>query len=405
MKKGYLSQYFEGVAAKRLSAVEANPKRSNQHEFNGVRALKELLGEERLTDCPARFIWLGDEDEGVSEQAFVTWYDSRENHPERSEYRLYFRGNRVMELAEEGDLLLVAKRPGGELTIIVGARGSTVENQLLWLFGIPANIGSGFEFRDFGNGGDVPVDFPVRFVLEELDVEIEEPEAGQFDELLKRFGGVFPTTAEFSAFARETLPDVVAPDDPDAALLAWMEQEERLFRQLERHIVSDRLKEGFWSEGGADVDGFISFSLSVHNRRKSRTGYALENHLEELFRAFGIRYERHGVTENNSKPDFLFPGAREYHDAAFPEGRLTMLGVKSTCKDRWRQVLAEAARIPEKHLLTLEPGISENQTREMKANKLGLVLPEQLHGTYSEAQRAWLLSVEDFIGIVRARQA
>lgn len=45
MKKGFLSEYFEGVVAKRLSAVEANPGKSNQHEFNGVMALKQLLGE------------------------------------------------------------------------------------------------------------------------------------------------------------------------------------------------------------------------------------------------------------------------------------------------------------------------------------------------------------------------
>lgn len=46
----------------------------------------------------------------------------------------------------------------------------------------------------------------------------------------------------------------------------------------------------------------------------------------------------------------------------------TMLGVKSTCKDRWRQVLSEAKRIDNKHLATLEPGISENQTAEMQAH-------------------------------------
>ena len=42
-----------------------------------------------------------------------------------------------------------------------------------------------------------------------------------------------------------------------------------------------------------------------------------------------------------------------------------MLGAKSTCKDRWRQVLAEDEKISRKHLLTLEPGISEPQTHQM----------------------------------------
>jgi hypothetical protein len=65
MKKGFLSEYFDGVVAKRLSGVESNPDQSHQHEFNGVKPLKKLLGEERLTDCPTRFVWLGDENEIV----------------------------------------------------------------------------------------------------------------------------------------------------------------------------------------------------------------------------------------------------------------------------------------------------------------------------------------------------
>ena len=36
MKQGYLSQYFKGIAAKVLSAVEADYAKSNQHEFNFI---------------------------------------------------------------------------------------------------------------------------------------------------------------------------------------------------------------------------------------------------------------------------------------------------------------------------------------------------------------------------------
>lgn len=46
-------------------------------------------------------------------------------------------------------------------------------------------------------------------------------------------------------------------DDPDAALLEWMNREEILFRTLERHIVADRLLQGFAN----DVDGFLSYSF------------------------------------------------------------------------------------------------------------------------------------------------
>lgn len=404
MKKGFLSEHFEGVVAKRLSAVEANPNRSNQHEFNGVSELKQLLGEERLTNCPTRFLWLGEENEGLSEDSFVTWYDARKNHPTRSEFRLYFKSNPVMELAGAGDLLIIAKRTGNALMIIVVPDGSTVENQLLWLFGIASPAGTRYEYRDYEDESDTRIDFAARFILDELGIEFEEPEADRLDGLLERFGGIFPTTAVFSAFARKTLSGVNPLDGPDEALLAWMDWEEKLFRRLERHIVAERLRAGFAGADDVDVDGFVTFSLSVHNRRKSRIGLALENNLEEIFRAHNVRYSRGAVTENNAKPDFLFPGITEYRNGSFPEARLSMLGVKSTCKDRWRQVLSEASRINDKHLFTLEPGISENQTSEMAANRLQLVLPKGLHESYRESQKGWLMDLDGFIRLIRERQ-
>jgi hypothetical protein len=182
--------------------------------------------------------------------------------------------------------------------------------------------------------------------------------------------------------------------------MAWMEREEILFRTLERHLIADRLAKGF----NDDVDNFISFSLSVQNRRKSRVGLALENHLELLFKECGIRYSRAAVTENKLKPDFIFPGQVEYHNPEFNPLKLTMLGVKSTCKDRWRQVLAEADRIKLKHLLTLEAAISTNQTDEMWAKDLQLVLPRSLHETYTDIQREWLMDVSAFATLVRERQ-
>ncbi|EBO9763168.1 hypothetical protein S818_22470 [Salmonella enterica] len=104
---------------------------------------------------------------------------------------------------------------------------------------------------------------------------------------------------------------------------------------------------------------------SALQHRKSRAGSALKNQLEQVFTDHGVTYTRTGVTENNLKPYFMFPGISHYHDSEFPRARLTMLTYKSTCKNRWRQILNEVARIPDKHLLTLEPSISENQTNEI----------------------------------------
>lgn len=173
---------------------------------------------------------------------------------------------------------------------------------------------------------------------------------------------------------------------------------------MEHHAVVQCLQDGFWTGEVADVDGFINFSLSIQNRRKARAGYALEHHLEEIFHAFELNYKRQAITESNSRPDFLFPGASEYYNTNFPEVGLSMLGVKSTCKNRWRQVLSEAARIPDKHLLTLEPGISETQTSETQANRLQLILPCERYRTYTKVQQAWLMDTQEFINLINEQQ-
>lgn len=403
MKKGFLSQYFEGVAIKRLSAVETSTAISNQHEFNGSRPLKTLFGRERIS-YDARFLWLAGENEGFSCESNITWYDSREAHPTRSEYRLYFKSNDVMDQAIAGDMLILAKRSNGEIFMVLVPSGSTLESQILWLFGVD-QIDFDFNFQSIEDGHNPEVDYAVRYILEEMGIEVADPDGSFLDGILEPyFDGGFPRTAVFSDLARNSLKNVSPYEEPDETLLKWIEQEEKLFKRLERHFVSRRLEEGFSGDGATDVEGFIQFSLSVHNRRKSRVGYALENHMEEIFKAHNLTYSRTQMTENKSKPDFLFPHISNYHDLNFPESRLTMLGVKSTCKDRWRQVLAEANRINNKHLFTLEPGISENQTDEMQANHLQLILPQRLHVTYRPSQQSWLMDLNSFIQIAKARQ-
>lgn len=410
MKKGYLSQYFVGVAIKTLSAVEADVIRSNQHEFNGVEGLRDILGEPHGKErYEAKFLYLTDhDDEPVIEDGFLTWYDARqkarlERGVMRWEYRLYFPTNLVSQCAAEGDLLVIAKRPDNTLLAVVAEMGTTIEKQIRWLFGFYDAAHPGFSVKAELETEQDRIGFAARVVLEQIGVETEEEAPNYLDQMLEKFGGVFPKTLEFSAYARSTLQDVSALDSPDAALLAWLEREEVLFRTLEKHLLGEKLR-NLSRSGIDDPEPFLKLMQSALQRRKSRAGSALENHLELVFSAHGVTYTRTGVTENRLKPDFIFPGISHYHDPAFPPARLTMLASKTTSKDRWRQILNEAARIPDKHLITLEPSISENQTKEMQSERVQLVIPAQIHETYTAAQRTWLIDVEAFLSIVRERQ-
>ena len=176
-----------------------------------------------------------------------------------------------------------------------------------------------------------------------------------------------------------------------------------MFRRLERRIVSVRIEQGFVSADGVDVDGFLSYSLGVQNRRKSRMGQSFEHHLAAVFDACSISFVKGGKTERNNKPDFLFPEQAAYFDPAFPANRLSMLAAKSVCKERWRQILPEADRIARKHLVTLEPGISAAQTDQMQSHDVQLVVPIPLQSSYTQGQGKWLWSVEQFVWHVRQK--
>ena len=211
--------------------------------------------------------------------------------------------------------------------------------------------------------------------------------------MIQKFGATFPTTKVFSKFARDTLQQKISVvEDPDGALGARMSYEEDLFKAMESSIVKEQLIKGF-----AEVDQFIKYSLSVQNRRKSRVCHALENHLSAVFDANLIKYSRGCRTENNSKPDFIFPGADEYHNPAIGSPPLKMLGAKTTCKDRWRQVLSEAQKIPNKHLFTLETALTANQLHEMHSSSLTIVSTPEVLLTYPVASSGWTMTLRQLI--------
>lgn len=403
MKAGYLSQYFTGVAAKILTAVETDGFTSNQHEFNGVSPLKKIFGAPiGKVKLEAKFLYLNDsDDEPVVDEGFLTWYDAREKHPTRSECRLYFPTTTVSMCAAPGDLLVIAQTPEKKVLTIICEQESTIANQVKWLFGLSDSEHPGFSVRGELESEQDKIAFASSIILEQLGIELKETAETYLDDMREKFGEQFPKTSVFSEYARSTVSGVDSINDPDGTLIAWVEREEILFRTFEKHIIAERLNNGF---GEDMVDDFIAFSLSVQNRRKSRVGYALEHHIEQILLDNGITCSRTKVTENKSKPDFIFPSIEHYNDENFDTNLLTMLGSKSTCKDRWRQVLSEADRIEHKHLLTLQAAISENQTNEMKERHLQLVVPRPLHYTYSFEQQQWLMDLKSFINLVRERQ-
>lgn len=391
-----LSSAFIAIAHKELVRVDLPDWGSNQHEINGVRSLRDLFQDDEYQG-PVTWSYFKDGDEPVSEEGELTFYDARKHNPLRSaEWRLYYTGH-FLYRADPGDVLILARAEAGRLYALVFQAESGWLRSARMLFAIE-DSDDDLQLVSGDVLEQLELELVGQLILEELGIDIPIPsEADDESLIIQQFGKCFPSTKEMSDFARVLVN--AESMDADDKLVAWLSREEDLFRALEKVIVQEKLDIGF-----KDVDDFISYSLSIHNRRKARMGYALQNHLAALFDANGLRYDSQATTEGRKKPDFLFPGKKEYHDLTFSTGLLVMLGAKSTCKDRWRQILTEADRIRVKHLCTLEQGISVEQTNEMRNAEVKLVIPSAVHTTYTTGQLKDVLTVEGFIEHVTSKQ-
>ena len=397
-----LSHYFTGIAAKRLSQSEIN---SNQHELNGTVLLRDILGENLTKNIIGKMVYLSDnEDEIISNDCTFSWYDARINNPKRpAEYRLYYSDNEIVSKnASTDDLVLICFTPANEIIVFIAPKESTIESQLLSLLKIN-EVGRTVNITN-DQIAEIDLDFVNKHILSYIGIEVTEPvtdEATKYlDKMIAEFGSAFPTTTAFSAYARGTFEEneIDVINNPDEALMLWWNREGELMELFENHILQPLLDGGFENK-----EAFLKTALSVVNRRKSRAGHSLENHLKVIFETHGLDFTKGGKTEGNSKPDYLFPNIEAYHDETFDVAKLTLLGVKTTAKDRWRQVLAEGAKILNKHLITLEPAISIAQTTEMTNNDLTLVIPTPVQEKYKPEQLEYIISLKQFIEIVKAK--
>lgn len=231
----------------------------------------------------------------------------------------------------------------------------------------------------------------------------EKREEVEMDKFINGLTVDFPTSEEMSSAARN-IQNIVYDhkeliiSNPDKKLIDWTETEYRLFRALEYARYGEMITHGFSS-----VDEFISTANEVLNRRKSRAGKSLEHHLAALFEGNDIKFTAQAVTEGNKKPDFIFPSQADYHNKDFPTDKIISLAAKTTCKDRWRQVINEADRLrgKNKYLCTLQQGISSAQMDEMAAEKVILVVPQPYIASFPREKRNNIWSIGQFISFVR----
>ena len=372
----------KGAFCRFLSANDTHATGAHQYGFLlPIAAYPIIFNQDKVKgenkDKTVKIRWQND----LETDSRLTYYGKAKN-----ELRITRFGNDFPFFAEEhvGDLLIIAKQTDDDYEGYVLSSEDDIDTFML----------------HFNLSADRPNQI--------IDVSNKQCESKTLqtaiDEAIKDLND-FPQTSEMGRMAQELfnklhkINNERVCESPDKILLNWYDTELSMFRSLEEKVYHPIYTQPF-----ADCQSLIEFSNKILNRRKSRAGKSLEHHLSAIFTAEKLIFEEQVITENNKKPDFLFPNGICYHNFEFPAEDLTILGAKTTCKDRWRQVINEADRVDERFLFTLQQGISKNQLKEMADENVKLVVPESHVESYPEEYRESLNTLNGFIEIVKEKQ-
>ncbi len=332
------------------------------------------LQENSILKKNAKVKW---QDDFCTDSCF-TWYKSK------NELRItkFGRGFPFLRPEYTGALLVLTKQDGSEYEAFI----LNIEDDIL-------------QFLDAF--GLTPVETNRLIEINKVDPDIRERQV--IDSFINNLTTDFPTSVEMAQAARTIQCKIdhnqeLVKNNPDEILLNWTEMEYKLFKALEHTRYGGTVAKGFKS-----VDDFIILANQVLNRRKSRAGKSLEHHLSAIFDGNEIRYTSQAVTEGNKRPDFIFPSIEDYHNMLFSVEKLCTLAAKTTCKDRWRQVLNEADRLRDqnKYLCTMQQGISSAQMDEMHAERVILVVPKRYIFTYPKDKQDRIWTIEKFVQYIR----
>lgn len=363
------------IAFKRLVPVEIDAGTSNQHELHADQLRRQLGFPPGRTSGVMTVALYQDDGPGSTlvDSGRFTLYDAREANPTRSEYRLYY-DHALFEAAQAGDLLVLS-RSGDGLFAVIARSGTRVEAELMRL--LTGGDVSALERFRYVDPAPLPANDSVA-VAEALaptpvtSSDYPDAVAAEIDRIVAVEGAI-PPTRRMAALAWEAMDRVHGPLSVDLRLFHGLEAESAIYFEAERRLESGRLMA--LQAAGGDLGDITALVMRMLQARRSRRGQSLQHHFSGVLRDEEIPFAAQCETERGERPDFLIPGCDQYRDADYPAARLRLVGCKTTARERWRQLLNEAARIPEKCLLTVDEDLSAATVAAMQAAGVQVFLP------------------------------
>ena len=122
--------------------------------------------------------------------------------------------------------------------------------------------------------------------------------------------------------------------------------------------------------------------LSASQQRKSRAGYSFEHQIEAMLAAGAVPFEKQVVMDAKKRPDFILPSLARFTKPVPGTANGLILSVKTTLRERWKQVQREMAG-GDLFLATVDESIAANAIEDMASLGIVLVVPETLRESRS----------------------
>jgi EcoRII C terminal len=399
------------VAAKLLSLVEVSAEASNQHEFNAGLLRKALHLPESRTAGRLDITYVTDDyADAEGESCRYTMSNVRLDNPHRDEYHMYYSSRRLQQLARAGDILVLTR--SGDSTDLRALIVRTATELAAQVQGLLADDGVEVTSRFKAISARVRGSAAATFfgaAAESSTIPSAEDflKFAQKDFVKRALASGNIPSGKLMATEAGTMVDrmEMRPLDADLFLQWRLDAETTLFQHLE-NTIGQRELDALNRLGSLDFGDVAKLVLKRLQARRSRRGQSLQNHLAALLDLERIPYKEQCRTEHGERPDFIVPGCDQYRDAAFPAARLRMIACKSILRERWDQMLNEAARIPEKYLLTLDLGITDATIADVRRNEIRLFIPAPVcEAAYRHhVNRREIESVADLVKRLRKSQ-
>ena len=254
---------------------------------------------------------------------------------------------------------------------------------------------------------DDDLDLEDAALLDLLGIPITRTHDHELAQVIDHFGQAtrMPTTRDFCDFVRKLCPDTDDTTDIDTALAAWYSFTAEMFRGLEEHIIGTDFNRHFANKERIDLDTFFEVSRRYQNSRFKRAGDSWESHLDAALHRTGVHYcWNKRKLADGVKPDFLFPSREIYTTDSTPPGTVTFMGAKTTAKERWLQLVGEAAGASERYLATMDRELNREVLITMKGKRVIPVIPESWIKKYYTDEPEGIISFADFIVILKDRE-